>query len=217
MYVDLLTYDCPHRKTLDIFIELIANGYGISKVYAAPLVDLGLKQDLVKLSANNCYTIHTKILCDKFKIPYIIKPHTEIESGDLGIIGGARILPDYVIQNYRTGIINIHPGLLPENRGLDNIKWALYHNMPQGLTVHFIDKYVDRGTIILKKKVPVYDDDKIYHIHQRLTSLQPKLLIDSLKLIEQNHPIVSASKGTLFTQMTDEEEMDLIQKCSNLF
>ena len=41
---------------------------------------------------------------------------------------------------FDTGIINIHPGLLPENRGLDNIKWALYHNMPQGLTVNFIRK-----------------------------------------------------------------------------
>ena len=39
MYVDLLTYDCPHRKTLDIFIELIANGYGISKQYSIDVSD----------------------------------------------------------------------------------------------------------------------------------------------------------------------------------
>ena len=70
-------------------------------------------------------------------------------------------------------------------QGLDNIKWALYHNMPQGLTVHFIDKYVDRGQIILKKEIPVYDDDKIYHIHQRLVSMQPKVLIDALNIIAQ--------------------------------
>tara|TARA_B100000131_G_scaffold313024_1_gene347877 strand:- start:54 stop:710 length:657 start_codon:yes stop_codon:yes gene_type:complete len=215
--IDLLTYDCPHRKTSDILFELIVNGYNINRVYAAPLIDLGLKPDIVKMSANACYNIHTAEICAKFKIPYIVKPHADIEGGNLGIIGGARILPDHVIQKYSIGIINIHPGLLPNNRGLDNIKWALYHDMPQGLTVHFIDKYVDRGQIILKKKVPVYDDDKIYHIHQRLVSMQPKVLIDALNILERGGETYPAEKGTLFTQMTIKEETNLIKKCSDLF
>ena len=215
--IDLLTYDCPHRKTSDILFELIVNGYNINRVYAAPLIDLGLKPDIVKMSANACYNIHTAEICAKFKIPYIVKPHTDIEGGNLGIIGGARILPDHVIQKYSIGIINIHPGLLPNNRGLDNIKWALYHDMPQGLTVHFIDKYIDRGQIILKKKVPVYDDDKIYHIHQRLVSMQPKVLIDALNILERGGETYPAQKGTLFTQMTIKEETNLIKKCSDLF
>ena len=215
--IDLLTYDCPHRKTSDILFELIVNGYNINRVYAAPLIDLGLKPDIVKMSANACYNIHTAEICAKFKIPYIVKPHADIEGGNLGIIGGARILPDHVIQKYSIGIINIHPGLLPNNRGLDNIKWALYHDMPQGLTVHFIDKYVDRGQIILKKKVPVYDDDKIYHIHQRLVSIQPKVLIDALNILERGGETYTAQKGTLFTQMTIKEETNLIKKCSDLF
>lgn len=215
--IDLLTYDCPHRKTSDILFELIVNGYNINRVYAAPLIDLGLKPDIVKMSANACYNIHTAEICAKFKIPYIVKPHADIEGGNLGIIGGARILPDHVIQKYSIGIINIHPGMLPNNRGLDNIKWALYHDMPQGLTVHFIDKYVDRGQIILKKKVPVYDDDKIYHIHQRLVSMQPKVLIDALNILERGGETYPAEKGTLFTQMTIKEEINLIKKCSDLF
>ena len=215
--IDLLTYDCPHRKTSDILFELIVNGYNINRVYAAPLIDLGLKPDIVKMSANACYNIHTAEICAKFKIPYIVKPHADIEGGNLGMIGGARILPDHVIQKYSIGIINIHPGLLPNNRGLDNIKWALYHDMPQGLTVHFIDKYVDRGQIILKKKVPVYDDDKIYHIHQRLVSMQPKVLIDALNILERGGETYPAEKGTLFTQMTIKEETNLIKKCSDLF
>ena len=89
--------------------------------------------------------------------------------------------------------------------------------MPQGLTVHFIDKYVDRGQIILKKKVPVYDDDKIYHIHQRLVSMQPKVLIDALNILERGGETYPAEKGTLFTQMTIKEEINLIKKCSDLF
>ena len=107
--------------------------------------------------------------------------------------------------------------MLPENRGLDNIKWALYHNMPQGLTVHFIDQYIDKGHIIIKEEVPVFEDDKIYHIHQRLVNGQPKILRKALDLLAEDAPTYSAEKGTLFTQMTKQEEIDLISKCSNLF
>ena len=221
MLINLFTYDCRHRKTVDILLELIINGFKIGKVYAAPLIELDLREDNIKLSANNCYTIHTKDICDKFNIPYIVIPHKDVDAGELGIIGGARILPKEVIDKYSIGIINIHPGLLPENRGLDNIKWALYHDMPQGLTVHFIDEYVDRGRIILQEEIPVFEDDKIYHIHQRLVSQQPKILREALEKFEQTdiyargYPAVE--KGTLFTQMTDQEETDLITKCSNLF
>jgi len=217
MILDILTYDCPHRKTVDILMELIVNNYYIRQVIAAPLIDLKLRKDIVKISANSCYTIHTKDICKKFQIPYVVKPHIEIEDGDIGIIGGARILPKHVIDKFDTGIINIHPGLLPENRGLDNIKWALYHNMPQGLTVHFIDQYVDKGHIIIREELPVFEDDKIYHIHQRLINEQPKILREALELLARGAPTSSAEKGTLFTQMTKQEEMDLISKCSGLF
>lgn len=216
MILDILTYDCQHRKTVDILIELIVNDYSIRQVIAAPLIDLGLRKDIIKISANNCYTIHTKDICKKFQIPYVVKPHMEIENGDIGIIGGARILPKQIIDKFDTGIINIHPGLLPENRGLDNIKWALYHNISQGLTVHFIDQYIDRGHIILREKIPVFEDDKIYHIHQRLVSKQPKVLVESLKLLENNKDTYPAERGNLFSQMSEKEEIMWLEKHKGL-
>ena len=89
--------------------------------------------------------------------------------------------------------------------------------MPQGLTVHFIDQYVDKGHIIIREELPVFEDDKIYHIHQRLINEQPKILREALELLARGAPTSSAEKGTLFTQMTKQEEMDLISKCSGLF
>ena len=48
-----------------------------------------------------------------------------------------------VIDSFSNGIINFHPGVLPENRGLDNLKWAIYNNLPQGVTTHLIDENID--------------------------------------------------------------------------
>ena len=64
---------------------------------------------------------------------------------DLGVILGARILKKEIINAFKIGIINMHPGILPENRGLDNIKWSVVKNLPIGVTSHFIDPRIDMG------------------------------------------------------------------------
>ena len=92
MEISLLTYDTEHRKPSEILMELIVNNYKVNQVIAAPLRHLGLRKDIVKMSAEDCYSIHSKDICRRFEIPYEVKPHDEIDHGDLGIIGGARIL-----------------------------------------------------------------------------------------------------------------------------
>ena len=41
-------------------------------------------------------------------------------------------------------IINCHAGLVPESRGLDAFKWAIYHGRPLGNTLHIIDQNIER-------------------------------------------------------------------------
>ena len=89
---------------------------------------------------------------------------------------------------------------------------GLFNNLDQGITVHFIDEKIDRGEIIHQEKVPVYKDDKIYHIHQRVISRQPRALMKSLELLEKNVQTYPAGKGTLFHQMTEDEERLWIRK-----
>ena len=47
---------------------------------------------------------------------------------DIGIILGARILSKQIIDAFSIGIVNLHPGILPENRGLDNVKWSIINS-----------------------------------------------------------------------------------------
>ena len=41
---------------------------------------------------------------------------------------GARILKPSAFSPFRKGVMNMHPGILPDNRGLDTIKWAILNN-----------------------------------------------------------------------------------------
>jgi methionyl-tRNA formyltransferase len=71
---------------------------------------------------------------------------------DLGIILGARILDEDIIKTFKIGILNLHPGLLPDNRGLDTYQWAIINMIPQGVTSNLIDSKIDGGKILIKKK-----------------------------------------------------------------
>lgn len=58
------------------------------------------------------------------------------------------LLTEDVLLKFNKGIINIHPAILPEYRGLDGNLWALYENGILGVTAYQIDKGIDTGPII---------------------------------------------------------------------
>ena len=55
----------------------------------------------------------------------------------------------------------MHPGILPQNRGLDSVKWAIAKGIPQGVTCHIIDKNIDRGLKIIQEEIIIYNDDSL--------------------------------------------------------
>jgi phosphoribosylglycinamide formyltransferase-1 len=99
---------------------------------------------------------------------------------DVGIILGARILKENIINLFKRGVINMHPGILPENRGLENIAKAKRNGWEQGVTTHWIDKYVDAGTIIDRKTIPMVSDDTLKDIHIKITNLEQKMMVETL-------------------------------------
>jgi methionyl-tRNA formyltransferase len=61
-----------------------------------------------------------------------------------------------LIKATKHGCINSHSALLPENRGMMPIFWALYKGAKAtGITIHYIDEDLDRGDIIVQKEVVI--------------------------------------------------------------
>lgn len=67
------------------------------------------------------------------------------------------------------GAINMHTGITPEYRSADPIFWALYRGEPEkvGVTIHYVDRGIDTGSIIHQDTVPVYADDSLAAISVR--------------------------------------------------
>ena len=81
------------------------------------------------------------------------------------LCGFLRIFSPYFIDRYPGRIINIHPALLPKFGGRGFYGHKVHQAVldagekTSGCTVHFVDKEVDHGPIILQRTVPVLVGD----------------------------------------------------------
>jgi len=80
----------------------------------------------------------------------------------------------YIIRNEIFNIprfksINIHPSYLPNYRGQHVVNWAVANGENEtGVTIHFVDKGIDTGDIIVQKKVPILFEDSANTLHDRI-------------------------------------------------
>ena len=82
-------------------------------------------------------------------------PHLEGLELDLIVFGGTRIIRGEILDYPSDGVINAHPGLLPECRGSASPAWSVYHDIRVGSTCHFCDNGIDTGEMLIKREVAV--------------------------------------------------------------
>lgn len=216
----LFVYNFPHKKSLK-GMQLVKS-YGLNgvSVVAAPKKILNFRQSITRVSIREEQLINPFELAVKYGWNAIVADHNSKEAlqfynkikPELGIILGSRILSQEVINNFNKGIINFHPGLLPENRGLDNLKWAIYRNIPQGVTTHIIDKNIDVGEMIFKDILEINEDDTIFDVDSKLLNLQfkhLKVLLDNNFDIRKTISLKSDNK--LQKAVTDEIDRNIYE------
>lgn len=179
----VLTYTIPHRKTYDVLTLLKAKGYHHVFVYAIPMHYQKKYYPLLTHRPGMHYDISPQELAKNLGYKFISKKdyHSlfEIEPHKI-LVAGAGILPEKLTEHH--SIINAHPGYLPNVRGLDSLKWAIYEGQPIGVTTHFIGNMVDAGWIIEKKSVPVFFNDTFHAVAQRQYEMEIHMLVHALKL-----------------------------------
>jgi len=101
-------------------------------------------------------------------------------------------MPSALLNKYDSKFFNFHYGLLPEMRGADPVFETIRQQRKEtGITVHSIEKEIDKGSILLKKVIPL----DLYTTHgllcTQLSHLGAKILPEVLTLLQKN------IKGTL--------------------
>jgi methionyl-tRNA formyltransferase len=104
---------------------------------------------------------------------------------DLFVVVAFRILPKEVFEIPKFGSFNLHGSFLPKYRGAAPIQWALINGETEtGLTTFKLAEKVDTGNIYLQQKLEIYPEDNFESLHDRMSELGVKLVINTVNLID---------------------------------
>lgn len=219
--IGIFAYNFEHKKTQEGILRLFLEGYDLSCILAQDKLKLNITESHIRVSPKGLSYVHPRQIAEKLDIPYHVVLHNSEECKelikryelDLGIILGARILKNDIIEAFKLGIINLHPGILPDNRGLDNLKWAILKNFKQGATAHFISEEIDKGRIILQEEIDVFKDDTLLDLHLRIQSKELDLMVKSLDILESGkRDFEELGEGNYFKAVPEGLEADLIER-----
>ena len=110
--------------------------------------------------------------------------------------------PDLVISIYlnqlmkgklidlpRLGCLNIHPALLPRNRGLFPDFWAIANGEEEtGITLHWVDERFDTGDILLQEVIPLKPGETMISLNYKSAQAGAEMLVRGVELIEAGDP-----------------------------
>jgi phosphoribosylglycinamide formyltransferase-1 len=99
---------------------------------------------------------------------------------DLVILSGfMRLVPSNVVERYSPALWNTHPAYLPEFPGAHAVADAMAAGVSEtGASVIVVDKGVDTGPILARRRVPINPGDTEDIVHERIKVVERELLFD---------------------------------------
>ena len=105
------------------------------------------------------------------------------------LAGFMRLLSSAFVDAFPDRILNIHPSLLPKYPGLHPQQQALDDRAPvSGATVHFVNKELDAGPVVLQREVPVVPGDTADTLAARILEVEHSLYPEAIGLVLDRSP-----------------------------
>jgi methionyl-tRNA formyltransferase len=96
------------------------------------------------------------------------------------------ILPQAILDAPRFGCLNVHASLLPRWRGAAPIQRAIEAgDSESGVTIMQMDRGLDTGAMLLKEKVAIGESTTGGQLHDQLSALGARLIVEALARLEQ--------------------------------
>ncbi len=110
--------------------------------------------------------------------------------------GFMKILGPEVLGRFT--VVNTHPALLPAFPGAHAVRDAMaYGAKVTGCTVHVVDAGVDTGPVIAQTAVEVRDDDTEESLHERIKTVERRMLVDVVGRAAREGVTVTDRKATI--------------------
>jgi phosphoribosylglycinamide formyltransferase-1 len=113
------------------------------------------------------------------------------------LAGFMRLLTAEFVSKWQGRMINIHPALLPDFKGLDTHARAIAAGAKtHGATVHFVVPEMDSGPIIAQAAVPVRADDTPQTLAARVIVVEHKIYPAALRAVAEGRTSIEEDPGS---------------------
>ncbi len=102
------------------------------------------------------------------------------------LAGFMRILSPAFVNHYAGRLINIHPSLLPQFRGLNTHRRAIEAGADEhGASVHFVTEELDGGPVVAQVRLPVLTGDSADTLAQRVLEQEHHLYVTVIQWVAE--------------------------------
>ena len=113
------------------------------------------------------------------------------------LAGFMQVLSASFVERWKGRLLNIHPSLLPNLRGLDTHRRALALGLAEhGCTVHLVTAELDAGPILAQARVPVLPEDDVASLAARVLKEEHRIYPPALDAF---------ARSALATRLRDED------------
>jgi phosphoribosylglycinamide formyltransferase 1 len=118
---------------------------------------------------------------------------------DLVILAGfMKLVGPAFMDRFAERIVNTHPALSPSFPGIHAPRDALAYGVKvTGCTLFVVDEGIDTGPIVAQAAVPVLDDDDEETLHERIKTVERRLLVDTVSALAREGWTVTGRKVTI--------------------
>jgi len=115
----------------------------------------------------------------------------------LCLAGFMRLLTADFVRRWSGRMLNIHPALLPQFKGLHTHRRALEAGAREhGATVHFVVPEMDSGPIVLQGSVPVREGDTEETLARRVLEVEHRIYPQALRMVAEGRAKFAAADET---------------------
>lgn len=110
------------------------------------------------------------------------------------LAGFMRLLTPWFVARWSGRMLNIHPALLPQLKGLHTHRRALAAGLRQhGATVHFVVPAMDSGPIVAQEAVPVREGDTEEALAARVLAVEHRIYPQALRALAEGRAHLASS------------------------
>ncbi|MEC7792662.1 MAG: methionyl-tRNA formyltransferase [Pseudomonadota bacterium] len=123
------------------------------------------------------------------------------------VVAYGLILPQAVLDAPKFGCLNIHASLLPRWRGAAPIHRAIMAGDAEtGVCIMQMEAGLDTGPVLLREAVEIGAEEVTAGLHDRLSELGARLIVEALERLPKLEPEVQPEDGVTYASKIDKGE-----------